>query len=891
MNVALNRDRSAKLDRAKRSRIVMILCLFAAVAVFPVPSTTVTAQELSTEQINFFESKIRPVLIKDCYGCHSAKTGATKGGLMVDSKEALLLGGDSGPAIVAGSLDESLLWAAINHQGYNMPPGKMLSSKVLADFQKWIEMGAPDPRLMKIESIKSTISPEDIENGREFWAFQYPVNPDLPVVENKSWPESAIDRFVLAKLEASDLGPAEDADAQTVLRRITFSLVGLPPTADQIQSMKKKFERNPRTAIATMVDELLDSPQFGERWGRHWLDVARYGESSGREINMTFPDAWRYRDYVIDSFNNDKPYDRFVREQIAGDLLPVKTDKQWSENLTATGFLALGPKTLSEQNGRQFRLDLVDEQVDVTSRVILGISVACARCHDHKFDPIPQTDYYAMSGVFENTSTHYGTIDTLQNRRPSNLLQLPISDPNLGSQKINSKELAMLRSKLEKAKEDLSEALRLRLQQRRKGSVGNAAQDTPQNAVKNAARLSSMAAALESQLASYDEAGNLIAQAMGVQEVDDLQATRLLGRGEFDQPGQVVERGLPQVLCSEPVKFNKKTSGRAELAAWLGSDRNPLTARVMVNRIWQHMMGQAIVRTPENFGATGQAPTHPALLDWLANQFVEKNWSVKQLVREIAVSRVYRMSSAFNEAAFTADPTNELIWRYEPKRLDAEAIRDAMLAIAGELDMQRPDGSLVSVAGQGLVRDGVILAASQPSLTQESGGKRRNRNQESGRRGMMSKSSDRGSITSIDQPANYRSVYLPVVRDNVTRSMGVFDFAESSMVVGTRETSNTPDQGLYFLNNQFVVEQSEAFARRLTAESNSPSMQIKLAFLWAYGREATANELEAAQTFYKTFSVSGARSSRERSEGENALKKLSALCQGVFASAEFRFLN
>ena len=888
MNIELTDSQSLNQRLFKRTAIRNVLSLVIANVIFITTGFTVAAQELSTEQLNFFEAKIRPVLIKECYGCHSAKTGATKGGLMVDSKEALVLGGDSGPAVVAGNLDESLLWSAINHEDYNMPPGKMLSAKVLADFKTWIEMGAPDPRVMKIEDIRSEISAKDIENGREFWAFKHPEKPELPRVTNTAWPQSEIDRFVLAKLEEKNLSPADDATAEAVLRRTTFVLTGLPPTAEQIDWIKESYARNPQQAIAMLVDELLDSPQFGERWGRHWLDVARYGESSGREVNLTFPNAWRYRDYVIDSFNNDKPYDRFIQEQIAGDLLPVKTDQQWAENLTATGFLALGPKTLSEQNGRQFRLDLVDEQVDVTSRVILGVSVACARCHDHKFDPIPQTDYYAMSGIFENTSTHYGTIDTLQNRRPSNLLQLPIADPKLAAQKISSKELAAIRAKLKTSQDDLAEAQRQRIQQRRKGTAGNSGQP---NAFLNVARLSSMSAALESQLNSYDEAGNRVTQVMGVQEVDKLQPTRLLGRGEFDQPGQVVDRGVPQVLCSTGGKFDKRSSGRAELAAWLGSDQNSLTARVMVNRIWQHMMGQAIVRTPENFGATGQSPTHPALLDWLAVKFVEENWSVKKLIREIAVSRIFRSGSTFNENAFTADPTNELLWRYQPKRLDAEAIRDAMLAIAGELDTQRPYASLVNVAGQGLVRDGIILAASQPTPTKATRGDRRKRNRSSGGNGMMSMSSDRGSITRIDQPAKFRSVYLPVVRDNVTRSMGVFDFAESSMVIGTRETSNTPDQGLYFLNNQFVVDQSEAFARRLMAESNEPSDQIKQAFLLAYGRESTENELAAAREFYENFSVSGSRFSRGRSRDETALKKLSALCQGIFASAEFRFLN
>ena len=845
-------------------------------------------EELSREELNFFEAKIRPVLIKECYGCHSAKTGATKGGLMVDTKDALLVGGDSGPAITPGDLDESLLWGSINHEDYNMPPGKMLSDKVIEDFKKWIEMGAPDPRVMKVTEIKSEITPEDVAKGREFWAFKPPALPSTPSVADESWADTEIDRFVLSRLEQNELQPADDADPETVLRRLTYGLVGLPPTPKQITSIKKNFRRDPKAAIEKVVDELLGQEQFGERWGRYWLDIARYGESSGREVNVTYANAWRYRDYVIDSFNADKPYDEFIQEQIAGDLLPIKSDEDWAENLIATGFLAMGPKALAEQNGRQFRLDLIDEQVDVTSRAILGVSVACARCHDHKFDPIPQSDYYAMSGIFENTSTHYGTIDTLQNRRPSNLIILPVEDPKLKKKKLSSKELQDLKDKLADVQESFREATRARLQMRRSGE---SAKTDPQQATINVARLSTQKAALEAKINSYDAKGNPHTYAMGTQEVDKLVETRLLDRGEFDRPGQVVERGFPQVMCEEAVELNSKSSGRLELARWMGSDKNPLAARVMVNRIWQHMMGQAIVRTPENFGATGQSPTHPELLDWLAVKFVEENWSVKAIIREIAVSHIYRTGSQYNSAAFNEDPTNELLWRFEPRRLDAEAIRDSLLTIGGQLDKERPYGSIAAV-GDGLVRNGTIFSMADKSNSESSmqSGNRRGRRNRGGQSQMGMKSNVAGAaVTTLDQPVKYRSVYLPIVRDNVARSLEVFDFAESSMVIGTRETSNTPDQGLYFLNNKFVIEQSEKFAQRLMDQHSDVETQVRNAFLWAYGREATNGELSAAKEFYEKSEVSDGGSRRDRSSV--ALKKLTALCQGILASAEFRFLN
>ncbi len=842
-------------------------------------------RELSSQEVDFFESRIRPVLIKDCYGCHSAKSGASKGGLMVDTKDGMLIGGDSGAAIVPGDLDESLLWSAINHEDYNMPPGKMLSQREIADFKQWIEMGAPDPRVVKAANIKSEITPEDIEKGKEFWAFKMPTMPSLPDVAAGSWSDEPIDQFVLAKLEENELKPAVDANAESVLRRLSFDLVGLPPNPQQTAAFKSEYKKDPRAAIEKVVDDLLARKEFGERWGRHWLDLARYAESTGKEVNITFPNAWRYRDYVIDSFNKDKPYDRFVQEQIAGDLLPASSDAQWAESLTATGFLAMGPKTLTEQNGRQFHLDLIDEQVDISSRVVLGVSVACARCHDHKFDPIPQTDYYAMSGIFENTTTHYGTIDTVQNRRPSNLLVLPVADPKLASKKISRKELGQLKEALEKTQEQLVEAQRERRQKRRgMNSQNTKKQDSVGvgRSVLNVARASSKAGALEAKLNSYDSNGMPYTFVMGVQEADAMQETRLLVGGEFNQPGQVVDRGLPQVLCEQPVEIEKRSSGRLELARWMGSDANPLTARVMVNRIWQHMMGHGLVRTPENFGSTGQRPTHPQLLDYLAVKFVEDGWSMKSLIREIAISRTYRTSSQFDQKSFEVDPENELLWRFEPRRLEAEAIRDSILMISGDLQSERPYASIVGRSGDGLVREGSILSVASPGEQKSMGG-----------RGMRRRRGDGGgvkpSVATIDQPSGHRSVYLPVVRDNVARSLDVFDFADANMVVGKRESSNTPDQGLYFLNSKFVIDQSQKFAKKLMQEASEPQQQIRLGILWAYGREATAGEISAAIDFYQEFVVSGQGSRRDSSD--EALEKLSALCQGILAGAEFRYLN
>jgi len=861
-------------------KLILQTLLVTLVAVLITGGFAFADEQPTREQTDFFESKIRPVLVRECYGCHSTSVGQIKGGLWLDTREGTREGGDSGPAVVPGDLESSLLWNAINHEDFSMPPKKKLPAAVLADFRTWIEMGAPDPRETKPSQVKSAITPADIEAGRKFWSFQ-PPQPQVVPASDSTWPKSDIDHFILARLKEQKLEPAADADSYTMLRRLTTDVIGLPPSPEQIERFQSDWNYDPDAAMQRMADALLAMPQFGERWGRHWLDVVRYAESTGKEINFTFPHAWRYRDYVIDSFNDDKPYHRFVQEQLAGDLLPVKTDQQFADNLVATGFLTFGPKTLTEQNSRQFQLDLVDEQIDVTTRVMLGVSVACARCHDHKFDPIPQTDYYALAGIFGSMTTHYGTIDTLQNRRPSNLIELPVDDLSPFEKPISPQQLSKLKQQLNDARGEYQESLR----QRRQMRLNPSGQKAPSlRDVVNVAQLSARVGMLEAVLNSYDESGNPLSFCMAVQESNRPADVRLLERGEFNRPAQTVPRGFPQVLCENPPKISRNDSGRLEFARWVGSEQNPLTARVMVNRVWQHLLGQGIVRTPEDFASTGMPPTHPELLDHLSVEFMKNDWSVKRLVRSIVLSRVYRSGSEFNAVHFEIDPENQFLWRMTPKRMDAEVIRDSMLAISGQIDLNRPRASIVAAGGNGFVRDGSMIS-SNPAVTDADRGPMmgmiRNRMQNGG------DNLTRPGITTFDQMLSYRSVYLPIVRDNVARSLAVFDFAESTMVVGQRESSNTPDQGLYFLNNAFVIAQADAMAKRLMREATRPSDQFQRAFLLAYGRPATSSELRAAGEFYRDFNTNA---SSRRTEDQN-FQKLSALCQAIMASAEFRFVN
>ena len=369
---------------------------------------------VTPEQLAFFESKIRPVLVTSCYKCHSASSEKIKGGLLLDTREGIRKGGDTGAAVVPGNLEESVLIQAIRFQDddIQMPPKQKLPDEVIADFERWVAMGAPDPRDGTVTAAAKGI---DIEEGRRFWAFQPPRKATPPKIEDEAWPRSETDRYLLAALEAKGLKPVGDADKYTLLRRIWFDLIGLPPTPEEVDTFVK--DESP-TAFETVVDRLLAAPQFGERWGRHWLDVARFAESSGKQVNFNYPHAWRYRDYVIAAFNTDKPYNRFIKEQIAGDLLPAADLAQRAEQTIATGFLAVGAKSHVEPNPSQFQMDLADEQIDATSQAFLGLTVACARCHDHKFDPIPTRDYYAMAGIFRSTETCYGTIQNRPEQPP-----------------------------------------------------------------------------------------------------------------------------------------------------------------------------------------------------------------------------------------------------------------------------------------------------------------------------------------------------------------------------------------------------------------------------------------------------------------------------------------
>ena len=850
--------------------------------------------QLTAEEVKFFESKIRPILIANCYGCHSVSGGKAKGGLHLDTREATLRGGDSGPAVVPGDLDSSLLIRAVRYHDsdYEMPPKGRLRDDEIALLEQWVSMGAPDPRANTTSAAGASPgtahrwSTKDIADGKTaHWAYRAVVNAPTPSVANTAWPRSPIDAFLLAEMEPRGLTPAPDADPRELLRRASFDLIGLPPTANALAAFE--LDRSPE-AFARAVDVMLASPQFGERWGRHWLDVARYAESSGKESNIYYPHAWRYRDYVIESFHKDKPYDRFLVEQLAGDLLPAEGSAQRAEQLVATGYLAVGTKSHNARGKPQFQMDLADEQIDAATQGMLGLTVACARCHDHKFDPIPQKDYYAVAGIFLSTDTRYGTFDAQGNNHPAALIELPDDCGLPLGESMPTPQRSIIAAAEERARAESERAAAVIAEAREARQKG---EDLPANLQQQIVRARAVQGAnrnLASIADRYDDAGNPTLDnlvAMGVVDRSRSLNARILDRGELDKPGEVVRRGFVQLISDGDEPTITSGSGRLEFAQWIADAENPLTARVWANRVWLHLFGKGLVSTPDNFGMSGQQPSHPALLDHLASRLVANEWSTKKFIREIMLTRAYGMSSAHDEGDADIDPDNTFVWRMPKKRLEAEAIRDSMLSVAGLLDPTPRLGSPVAFT-------------------------------EGGTRGPAQ---DRVFAAAIQTSDNQRSVYLPIVRDRIPESLEVFDFAESAFVTGQRDTTNVPTQALFLMNSAEIARIADAFARRVVESGKSEIERINAAFAMAFGRKATSGEVRACRDFLddfaKTFAKDGVTNApppsnnrravglrermRERAAANNnrptgptnSDPAYSALCQALLLSGEFRTVD
>ena len=948
---------------------------------------TPPANALTAEQSDFFEKKIRPILVKHCYECHSQaaeKSNQLKAGLLVDSREGLLAGGESGSALEAGKPESSLLLEALRYETFKMPPRGQLPASVIADFEAWIKMGAPDPRVGSAAHKPAGI---DLEAGRRHWSYQPLREPPVPEVRDVDWPATAVDRFILAGLEAKQVTPVADASREMLIRRITFDLLGLPPTPEQIDD----FVNDPRPdAYEVLVDRLLGSPQFGERWGRHWLDVVRYADSVTLR-GFILPEAWRYRDYVIENFNADRPYDEFLKEQVAGDLLPASDLAERQRQSIATTFLTLGNTNLEEQDKVQLRMDVVDEQLDAITKGFLAQTVTCARCHDHKFDPIPTRDYYALAGILRNAQT-------LEHANVSKWLELPLPlDPDSEAQYLQQESLiADLQKEIKAADQQLTQLAVAAGESRSNVSEVVAAKDLPGVVVDDAqakrvgewqlsqsvkpfigagylhdidsgkgaktltfqpelpksgvyeVRLAYTAGgnrtkganvtvfsadgektiainqqqlpAIEGRFVTLGQyrfeqngqgfvivsnegtQGHVIADAvqflptdpaeiaatrkpvpavdpadpqlkaaqaarqqqadkvsrlkkqlqqltakgpqrprfMSVKEESKVEDCAVHIRGTVHNLGPVVPRGFLSVVnvtSSAPLPVGQ--SGRRELGDWLASPNNPLPARVMANRVWHWLLGSGIVRTTDNFGTTGETPSHPELLDHLASQLITNGWSVKSLVRQIVLSRTYRLNSTSSPDLQKIDPENRLFARANRRRPDAECLLDAMLSASGNLDLQ---------AGGSTIRPGT--------------------------------SSDFG----YEPRTHRRAVYWPVMRNALPELFEAFDFPDPSMVSGRRNISTVAPQALFLMNSNFVREQSVDAARRLLKEQPDNTMRVNLAFRRLLGRNPTAPELATALQYV-------APTATAETEESQRVERWAQLVQALISSLDFRYVN
>ncbi|MGV3534022.1 MAG: PSD1 and planctomycete cytochrome C domain-containing protein [Chthoniobacteraceae bacterium] len=862
-------------------------------AILAAGSASALAADPTPEQVQFFESKVRPVLSAKCYKCHSLEEGKAKGGLTLDSKAGVLKGGDTGEALKPGDPDASLLIQAITYKDKDlqMPPkGEKLSDQEIAVLTAWVKMGAPDPRSETAATKLTGLT----EKARDHWAFQPVKKPAIPVVKNRAWCVTPVDAFILEKLEAKGMVPSPPAQKETLLRRATYDLIGLPPTPQEIYAFLA--DESPQ-AFVKVVDRLLASPHYGERWGRFWLDSARYSDTTGgerdaRRADYRFPYAWTYRDWVIKAFNDDMPYDQFVLQQLAADKLPRNT----AANSAALGFLTVGER-FNNAN------DIINDRIDVVTKGFLGLTVSCARCHDHMFDPIPTEDYYALHGIFastveaseqpllgvtedpklatdfkqklealeqENRTKYFNTLTAQTEKfreKPSAYLIAGHKRAQTSSEKDQQEADAMIRSE-ELDVEIMREARRelrrddpilgplARMQNgdesfaavmadaAKPGSKTNplvvaALKDLKATTFEDVAKgydkvFASVGAKAKDIFQAYSSAqtstvtvdmplkqlvifpfeikpapeltteslrqisggwpqqmqnranfafakiNELIlthegapAKAMAVADVMRPRDSQVFIRGQADVRGDTVPRRFLEVLSDGRPRAFKQGSGRLELAQAIASKKNPLTARVMVNRVWMHHFGQGFVRTPDDIGTQSEAPSHPELIDYLSHYFMEQGWSLKKLHKLIMLSKVYQNSSYKNAPYEVADPENRLLWRANIRRLDFEALRDSLLVFSGQLDralVRNRDGSVSPAGGQ--------------------------------------------PVNLTDEPYSYRrSVYGYIDRGNLPELMSAFDFSNPEMTNSARTTTIVPQQALFLMNSPMAVD----VARRIIA--------------------------------------------------------------------------
>ena len=796
--------------------------------------------EFSEEDLSFFESKIRPLLIEKCGDCHGPDE--QESALRIDTWVGIAEGGKGGPLVMPGKPNSSLLIVAVNYQDNDlrMPPDGRLSKQEVADLKRWIEIGAPHPdRLNAATTIQPRRASEiDFESAREFWSLQPVKRPTVPADGGSSRAQTDIDRFVISELADKGLSLSAPADRTTLIRRLTFDLTGLPPTPEDIAAFVA--DESP-DAVERLIDRLLLSPDYGQRWGRFWLDVARYADSNGLDENVAHGNAWRYRDYVIDAFNAGLPYDQFLTEQIAGDLLPVDEaapDAAAIRNrrIIATGYLALGPKVLAEPDATKMEMDIIDEQIDSLGKGLLGFALGCARCHDHKFDPFSTKDYYALAGVFKSTRVMENFTKVArwhENEVPSSA--------DLDRKSRHDAVVAEQKQKIDSLFADAREAALAELPE---------CTEPPKDAElekKFPKETQEQLKKERDQLKELEkENAGLIPTAMGAKEAD-VQNVAVHLRGSHLTLGDVVPRRVPEVFQpGELSEFSPHDSGRLKLARWLTSPDNPLTPRVMVNRIWRWHFGTGLVASTDNFGVLGERPSHPELLDWLAAEFVESGWSIQHIQQLILRSAVYQQgSSSGDSTASAADPENRLLWHFPARRLEAEAIRDAILTVSGQLDRSM-GGSMMAVGNREWVFNHL-------------------------------------SVDPTKYDTSRRSVYLPVIRNNLYDVFQLFDYSEASAVSGDRNSSTVAPQALFMLNSDLVLDAAGQLAKQAVADSNlSDAERLARLYQRVLGRQPREHEQRKMLAF-----VGGSSSTDE----DGQLSGWTSLCHVLLASNEFLYVR
>ncbi|MDX1983771.1 MAG: PSD1 and planctomycete cytochrome C domain-containing protein [Bryobacteraceae bacterium] len=929
-------------------------------SVYLLVSAAVSAQ--NPAEIEFFEKKVRPVLATKCQACHNAKTKTS--GLDLTTVEGFRTGSSSGPLVSKENPESSMMLKAIAYDGkLKMPPMGRLSDGEITALTEWVKMGAPWPGAGSAAASASAVRKGGRNFSQEeksFWAFQPVKDPQVPRVKDVAWVKSPVDNFILAQLEAKGLKPAPPADKLTLLRRATYDLTGLPPGEKEIAEF---LSDNSPQAFAKVVDRLLNSPRYGERWGRHWLDVARYADSTGNDEDHRYPYAWRYRDYVIDAFNSDLPYDQFVREQIAGDLMKDKgVNGLYPRGIVATGFLALGAKAIAQQDKKKMLYDVYDEQLDVFSKGFLGVTLSCARCHDHKFDPLLQKDYYSIVNFFANTKS-FSEADT----HVSKLLYTPLVSKQVYAaykaheDKINQTKMRMddvAEGEKERYNKDLTPRLAdymlaarqvasggnpdqiasarqlkpgvlkrwveyLKTDPRTKPHFDDWAKATDANVAEVAAKYQATYTATMAKwsktLARWrEESRRMLAEmnmpprpkpmfkaeedgffydvyidakigpfalsekdqdrvfsaeakqamarlkaeleqlkaskppepdmACAVEEEDTPVSQKIFVRGDYNNPGEDAPKAFPLILAkpADP-RPGEAGSGRLALADWVASKDNPLSTRVIANRIWHWHFNEGIVRTPDNFGKMGERPTHPELLDWLTSRFIANGWSFKKMHRMLMLSSTYQMASTPSEQALQADPENRLFSRFFRRRMSVEEIRDGLLAVDNSIDFKM-GGTLQS----GFGTDG-------------------------------ENNQDRLSINPETQ--KIRSVYLPLRRANLPTLLNLYDFGDATTVQGRRISTNVAPQTLFMMNSTFVTDRTRNLAGAvLSDERLSDAQRLERVYLRAVNRRPDAGEVDSALTyitrFQKTYPGAHARQDAWQS-----------FCRALIASNEFIYVD